>query len=87
MLVKSVNLLPDQNERGRSDTKVYRTIVTIDGTHGDLNPGLTAVVEIDVGKEIASGTRVVSGLLTIEATRVGRDATYGRIITAVERAA
>jgi len=46
--VKSVAVLPDQGGWFASDTKVYKTIVTIDEDVQQLKPGMTAVVEIDV---------------------------------------
>jgi HlyD family secretion protein len=46
--VKSVAVLPDQGGWLSSDTKVYKTIVTIDEEVTQLKPGMTAVVEIDI---------------------------------------
>ena len=46
--VKTVAVLPDQGGWMSSDTKVYKTIVTIDEEVTQLKPGMTAVVEIDV---------------------------------------
>jgi RND family efflux transporter MFP subunit len=46
--VKTVAVLPDQGGWLSSDTKVYKTIVTIDEEVSQLKPGMTAVVEIDV---------------------------------------
>ncbi len=46
--VKSVAVLPDQGGWLSSDTKVYKTIVTIDQDVTQLKPGMTAVVEIDI---------------------------------------
>ena len=46
--VKSVAVLPDQGGWLASDTKVYKTIVTIDEEVTQLKPGMTAVVEIDI---------------------------------------
>ena len=46
--VKSVAVLPDQGGWLASDTKVYKTIVTIDQEVTQLKPGMTAVVEIDI---------------------------------------
>jgi HlyD family secretion protein len=47
--VKSVAVLPDQGGGWLgSDTKVYKTIVTIDEDVTQLKPGMTAVVEIDI---------------------------------------
>ncbi len=48
--VQSVAVLPDQGGWLASDTKVYKTIVTIDEEVRRLKPGMTAVVEIDVEK-------------------------------------
>ncbi len=48
--VKSVAVLPDQGGWLASDTKVYKTLVTIDEEVSQLKPGMTAVVEIDVEK-------------------------------------
>ncbi|MCO8123626.1 efflux RND transporter periplasmic adaptor subunit [Stieleria sp. TO1_6] len=44
--VHSIAVLPDQNGWRGSDTKVYRTIVTIDDKVEQLKPGMTAVTEI-----------------------------------------
>ncbi len=46
--VKSVAVLPDQGGWMSSDTKVYKTTVTIDEDVTQLKPGMTAVVEIDI---------------------------------------
>lgn len=46
--VKTVAVLPDQGGWLSSDTKVYKTIVTIDQDVSQLKPGMTAVVEIDI---------------------------------------
>ncbi len=46
--VKSVAVLPDQGGWLASDTKVYKTVVTIDEEVQQLKPGMTAVVEIDI---------------------------------------
>ncbi len=46
--VKSVAVLPDQGGWMSSDTKVYKTLVTIDEEVVQLKPGMTAVVEIDI---------------------------------------
>ncbi len=46
--VKTVAVLPDQGGWLASDTKVYKTIVTIDEEVKRLKPGMTAVVEIDI---------------------------------------
>ncbi len=46
--VKSVAVLPDQGGWLASDTKVYKTIVTVDEEVAQLKPGMTAVVEIDI---------------------------------------
>jgi RND family efflux transporter MFP subunit len=46
--VKSVAVLPDQGGWFSPDTKVYKTIVTVDEEVEQLKPGMTAVVEIDV---------------------------------------
>ncbi len=48
--VKSVAVLPDQGGWFSPDTKVYKTIVTIDEEVEQLKPGMTAVVEIDVDR-------------------------------------
>lgn len=42
--MKSVAVLPEQT----ADTRVYETILTIDGEVDQLKPGMTAVVEIHV---------------------------------------
>jgi HlyD family secretion protein len=51
--VKSVAVLADQVS---SDTKMYETVVTIDGEVDQLRPGMTAVVEIHVAhlKDVVS---------------------------------
>ncbi len=46
--VKSVAVLPDQGGWLASDTKVYKTLVTVDEDVTQLKPGMTAVVEIDI---------------------------------------
>jgi RND family efflux transporter MFP subunit len=46
--VKTVAVLPDQGGWLASDTKVYKTIVTINEEVTQLKPGMTAVVEIDI---------------------------------------
>jgi HlyD family secretion protein len=46
--VRSVAVLPDQDNWMSSDTKVYRTVVSIDQEVDQLKPGMTAVVEIHV---------------------------------------
>lgn len=46
--VRTVAVLPDQGGWFGSDTKVYKTIVTIDEDVTQLKPGMTAVVEIDI---------------------------------------
>ncbi len=48
--VKSVAVLPDPGGWLNSDTKVYKTIVTIDEEVTQLKPGMTAVVEIKVAQ-------------------------------------
>lgn len=48
--VKSVAVLPDPGSWFSSDTKVYRTIVTIDEAVSQLKPGMTAIVEIHVDR-------------------------------------
>ncbi len=48
--VKSVDVLPDQGNWSNSDTKMYKTFVTIDEEVQDLKPGMTAVVEIHVAE-------------------------------------
>ncbi len=48
--VKSVAVLPDQGGWLASDTKVYKTLVTVDEDVTQLKPGMTAVVEIDIEK-------------------------------------
>lgn len=49
--VTKVGVLPDsQNRYMNPDMKVYRTEVTIDGTHDWLKPGMSAKVEIFVDK-------------------------------------
>lgn len=45
--VARVDLMPDRRNWDESDTKVYKTLVTIDElVHGELKPGMTAIVEI-----------------------------------------
>ncbi len=46
--VKSVAVLPDPGSWFSSDTKVYKTVVTIDEEVAQLKPGMTAIVEIHV---------------------------------------
>ena len=46
--VKSIAVLPDEGSWYNSDTKMYKTFVTIDEEVEDLKPGMTAVVEIHV---------------------------------------
>ena len=46
--VATVAVLPDQGGWMSSDTKVYETVVSIDGEVEQLKPGMTAVVEIDI---------------------------------------
>ncbi len=46
--VQSVAVLPEQNYYYGSDTKVYKAIVKIDETVGQLKPGMTAVAEIHI---------------------------------------
>ncbi len=46
--VATVAVLPDQGGWMSSDTKVYETVVSIDGDVDMLKPGMTAVVEIDI---------------------------------------
>ena len=48
--VQSVAVLPDQGSWYNSDTKMYKTLVTIDDEVEDLKPGMTAVVEIHVAE-------------------------------------
>jgi len=48
--VKSVDVLPDQGNWANSDTKMYKTFVTIDEDVQELKPGMTAVVEIHVAE-------------------------------------
>lgn len=48
--VRTVAVLPDQGGWASSDTKVYKTTVTIDEKVEQLKPGMTAVVEIHVDK-------------------------------------
>ncbi len=48
--VQSIAVLPDQNSRMSSDTKVYETLITIDEDVDQLKPGMTAVVEIHVDR-------------------------------------
>ena len=48
--VKSVDMLPDEGSWYNSDTKMYKTFVTIDEEVEDLKPGMTAVVEIHVDR-------------------------------------
>jgi P-type Cu+ transporter len=70
------------------------TIVPVDGRiiEGEAAIDESAVtgesmpVHRNVDDEVSAGTTVQSGLLTIEATRVGADSTMGRIIRAVEDA-
>ena len=44
--VESISVLPEQNGWRGSETKVYSTVVTIDGVVEQLKPGMTAVTEI-----------------------------------------
>lgn len=46
--IQSVAVLPDQRSSMSSDTKIYKTIVTIDEDVERLKPGMTAVVEIHI---------------------------------------
>ena len=46
--VFSVAVLPDEDRRSSSGTKVYSTVVTIDEDVEQLKPGMTAVVDIRV---------------------------------------
>ncbi len=46
--VESVAVLPDQGGWLSSDTKVYKTTITINEEVKQLKPGMTAVVEIDI---------------------------------------
>jgi len=48
--IRSVAVLPDEGSWSSADTKVYRTIVTIDEEVENLKPGMTAVVEIHVDR-------------------------------------
>jgi len=49
--ITKVGVLPDSQNRWMSpDLKVYRTTVTIDGTHDWVKPGMSAKVEILVNK-------------------------------------
>ncbi|MEL6896405.1 MAG: efflux RND transporter periplasmic adaptor subunit, partial [Planctomycetota bacterium] len=47
-LVQSVAVLPDQSGFLGRDTKVYETVITIDGEVESLKPGMTAVTEIHI---------------------------------------
>jgi RND family efflux transporter MFP subunit len=53
--VESVEPMPDQSDWLNSDTKRYKTIITIDEDVEDLRPGMTAVAEIhvDLLKDVA----------------------------------
>lgn len=45
--IENVELMPDRRNWDESDTKVYKTLVTIDeNVDGELKPGMTAIVEI-----------------------------------------
>lgn len=46
--VERVDLMPDRRGWSESDTKVYKTVVSIDGEVHDLKPGLTAIVEFHI---------------------------------------
>jgi RND family efflux transporter MFP subunit len=48
--VQSVAVLPDQGGWMSSDTKIYKTTVTIDEEVAQLKPGMSAVVEIHVAR-------------------------------------
>ncbi len=48
--VTSIDVLPDPGNWMGSDIKVFNTIVTIDQDVDGIKPGLTAVVEIDLGR-------------------------------------
>ncbi|MHC5108804.1 MAG: heavy metal translocating P-type ATPase [Planctomycetota bacterium] len=48
--------------------------------------GESMPVELGIGAEVFSGTTVVDGRIVIEATRIGTEATMGRILEAVKRA-
>lgn len=44
--VSRVDLMPDRRKMDESETKVYKTLVTIDEEVSELKPGMTALVEI-----------------------------------------
>ena len=49
-VVESVGVVPADRGRYSRDVKTYETIVKIEGTVGQLKPGMTAVVEIDIDR-------------------------------------
>ena len=48
--VQKVELMPDRRKMDESNTKVYKTLVTIDEEVEGLRPGMTALVEIHLDK-------------------------------------
>lgn len=81
--ITNVDLMPDRRNWDESDTKVYKTVVTIDEEVSNLKPGMTAVVEIHVTE--------VEDALTIPVEAVvhdkGEKYCYLKKETAVERVA
>jgi HlyD family secretion protein len=73
--VKTVAVLPDQGGWLASDTKVYKTIVTIDEEVTQLKPGMTAVVEIDI-EQLAD---VISVPIQAIVQRVDKNWCYVRV--------
>lgn len=64
--VRSVAVLPDQNNSMGSDTKVYETFVTIDEDVKLLKPGMSAVVEIHVDRLLDVLSVPVQAVVQIE---------------------
>ena len=48
--VESIDVLPDPGGWIASDTRVYKTIVTIDGSVEGITPGMTAVLKIQLAR-------------------------------------
>jgi multidrug efflux pump subunit AcrA (membrane-fusion protein) len=63
--VKSVDVLADPGGWIASDTKVYKTIVTIDGEVEDIKPGMTAVMQIHLDR--------LKGVLCVPVQSIERD--------------
>ncbi len=61
--VTSVAVLPDPGGWLASNTKVYQTILTIDGEVDQLKPGMTAVAEMHVARLIDTICIPVQGLI------------------------